>query len=769
MADQNNNAGRNGIIDGLMDDIVGVDSSKKKQDHIVDTISSILSEYNLRTDLSFVEKLATMKFGKLGEDTTLTDMPGELQDAAFLPVNTIANIALKQDIDLLISQIPEWFRAVQIARDSICESDIVDGKLARTIKFDKTNQDEAETLNIMSKIEDCEDRLGLHNIIKNHIVTNTLEYGEGSVYAIPYAKVFEDLYKYRQDSASQNKKSSVASMFDTTTSLSGYGYGESAVEVSLTDAMKDENGKPVSVFTEAEIMEIHPGYHDTSNGIKTRQKEDEEIDESLRAITDNIRFVYGNIALPVVEESAHDLKCAYEEKYKDTPGVIQEFNNIFEEVMHENGGSVGKEFEHVHGIYLRVLPETKLIPLMIDRNVIGYYYISDMTNPDSAGQRKNSGLSGYTLRSPSVGYDSMSPNKMLCEKLASKIINNFDLKFMRDNTSIHQQIVAVLQAHKFNESMLRFIFIPAECVIRTTINTDGAGKGHSMLEPGLVTARMYMFLKLYTILFQINNSTVRVYNLRMSGIDKNYRGLVQETMRKFAARRITVNDMFNYRYSMTKVSGGSELIMPLGANDQSPISVDKIDAAESPLSPEFLDMLKHEAIDAQPVPSAMIKGGMSEMEFAKEVELSNTMLNTFVASCKIELNDGITKLYRRILRWETDIDPEILKDLRFAFRMPAAKHLNITSEMLQNFNAIMEIAIPTFLTAEETKESENGQSSEVVREFRKLLISEFIPPIDVERFDELANQARNNANKNALNKSSDNKNILDESTEGEEI
>jgi hypothetical protein len=93
-----------------------------------------------------------------------------------------------------------------------------------------------------------------------------------------------------------------------------------------------------------------------------------------------------------------------------------------------------------------------------------------------------------------------------------------------------------------------------------------------MLEPGLVTARMYMFLKLYSLLYQINNSMVRVYNVRMSGLDKDYKKIVNETMRKFAARRVTVNDIFNYRSSMTKVSGFSEMIMPMGAGDQAPIT-----------------------------------------------------------------------------------------------------------------------------------------------------------------------------------------------------
>ena len=72
---------------------------------------------------------------------------------------------------------------------------------------------------------------------------------------------------------------------------------------------------------------------------------------------------------------------------------------------------------------------------------------------------------------------------------------------------------------------------------------------------------------------------VRVYNVRMSGLDKDYQKLINDTIRKFAARRVTVNDIFNYRSSMTKVSGFSEMIMPMGAGDQAPITFETIPAA----------------------------------------------------------------------------------------------------------------------------------------------------------------------------------------------
>ena len=769
------------LIHGLMNDITGGDIVFTKAE-LQETIGNIFRKYNLSTDMSFIEKIATMKFPDSDEKISLDMMPKELTDAAFLPVTTIADIALRQDLDLVVSQIPEWYNALIVTRDAICESDVVDGTLARTITFDKTKLSETEEETIMKKIESTEDKLRLHTIIKNHVVYNTLFYGEGYVYCVPYAKVFEDLYKYRlKMSERKDPRNTVASMFETSSSLSGYGYGYGeSVEVSLKDASvvqeSSSNGKQKvvkesSVFTEAEIMDMVPGYHvkpmnDEQKKLVNKTR-DEEVDAYLDDITRNIHYIEQDIALPVIEESARDLKRAYDVKYQDKPNYIQETNMVFENVMSHDGliTDVDKEFQNINGVYLKILPATKLIPIRIDRTVIGYYYISDLTRPDDAGERRDSGLSGYTLRSPSIGHDTFSPDRMLCERLASKIINSFNLKFMRDNTALHQQIVAILEAHKFNESMMRFIYIPAENVCQCTINEDGAGKGHSMLEGGLITARMYMFLKLYSLLFQINNSSIRVYNLRSSGIDKNYKQFVQQTMRKFAARRITSNDIFNYRSSMTKVSGGSELIMPMGANNEAPLTIETIPAAEKPIDTDLLDKLHEEAINSTPVPAIMVKnGGVTEIEFAKEAELSNTRFMSFISSTKIDMNRDITMLYRKILRWETDIDPNIIQDLKFVFHMPSAKTLSVTAEMISNFDAFFQLASTTFLTKQEQQNADGNDDpvSDIMRNYKKLLIGKYLPQIDVEELEKLANDARKETNQIKLDKTIPEKNLIDD-------
>jgi hypothetical protein len=523
-------------------------------------------------------------------------------------------------------------------------------------------------------------------------------------------------------------------------------------------------------------MEIIPGYHGKASNDEEKDKlidkeRDDAFDEYVSDIARNIHYIEQDIALPVIEESARDLKRAYDVKYQDTT-YVQESNHVFENVMTNDGliNDVSKEFQNVKGVYLKILPATKLIPIRIDRTVIGYYYISDLTRPDDAGERRNSGLSGYTLRSPSIGHDTFSPDKMLVERLASKIINNFNLKFMRDNTSLHQQIVSILEAHKFNESMLRFIYIPAENVCQCTINEDGAGKGHSMLEGGLITARMYMFLKLYSLLFQINNSSIRVYNLRSSGIDKNYKQFVQQVMRKFAARRVTSNDIFNYRSSMTKVSGGSELILPTGADNTPAINIETIPAADTPMNTDLLDKLRAEAINSTPVPAIMVQnGGVTEIEFSKETELANTRFRSFISSTKIDMNRDITQLYRKILRWETDIDPVILQDLKFVFHMPSAETLKVTSGMISDFNSFWELAYQTILTKKEQEPDDKADDiSNIMRTYKKKLITKYLPQVDVEELEKLANEARQEVNQMKLEETIAEKNLIDDADLEEE-
>jgi hypothetical protein len=96
--------------------------------------------------------------------------------------------------------------------------------------------------------------------------------------------------------------------------------------------------------------------------------------------------------------------------------------------------------------------------------------------------------------------------------------------------------------------------------------------------------------------------------------------------------------------------------------------------------------------------------------------------------------------------------------------MPTAKHLNVTADKINNFNALVELALQVFLRPDERGKDND---SDIAREFKKQLIGEYMAELDVDRFDELANAARDIANKKKLNDAESNKNILDETNSEE--
>ena len=84
------------------------------------------------------------------------------------------------------------------------------------IEFDRTTLENTDSESIMKKIEEVEDRLDMHSVVKDQFVFNTVIYGEGPRYCVPYSKVFSDLYNYKMKQGVIEKgHSAVSPMIDT--------------------------------------------------------------------------------------------------------------------------------------------------------------------------------------------------------------------------------------------------------------------------------------------------------------------------------------------------------------------------------------------------------------------------------------------------------------------------------------------------------------------------------------------------------------------------
>ena len=83
---------------------------------------------------------------------------------------------------------------------------------------------------------------------------------------------------------------------------------------------------------------------------------------------------------------------------------------------------------------------------------------------------------------------------------------------------------------------------------------------------------------------------------------------------------------------------------------------------------------------------------------------------------------------------------------------------------VNNFKSLLDVLMETFMRQEEV-EDKDGKPTEVARQFKKLVLHEFIPQLDIDHFDDLVDQARDEANKLAMKETSTSENILDSGLE----
>lgn len=794
MAD-NKDAAFFGLMQDLSNDagLAGVSISDEDIPAVKKSIEDLLSKYSLSTDQSVVNQVArVMKLND--EEIDFNSVPKELKDAAFMPMGASAQVSLHYDIELLMSFMPEWDTQLQLTTDMICESDVSTGALARNITFKNRELDEEEYSHVMSQIENMEKTYELTNKIKR-AVRNTLEQGEAYLYCTPYSRIFNDILNYTRDGNSSGTIGweDMSSMytpgggdfaFNESSKFSNFEFDESN-QVSLYDMMQpayknhktSDNFSFVNEFcTDAElikdgIMLESTAVLDAKNDKNVNGMTKEELDGYMEYISKNIKCIKSPVSVPVVEHPIEGIINAYRIKYNLDNQSTQQPQTPFRMMMEAESqkddliGDTSKRLSHIKGIYTRELKSTHCIPIRIDETIIGYYYQSDFVRPEENGLRHNLGRATYSAGSTTGRFDTFSPDRLLCERLAAKIIDNFDMKFVRNNAAVHKEIASIVQAHKFNQSMLKFIFIPARDVIPVMCQKDTHGVGHSMFESVLPSARLYLFLKLYSILYQINNSQIRVYNINTSKMTKNLKTLVDNAMDKVTRRRTTVNDLFMFNGSVSKIDGGSEMIMPLGPDGKAPMEISTIEPAQPPVNTDLLEASKDDALMTA-VPTAMVNQARSELDFAKEIELSNTRMNSWISGLKMEFNAPFTQFYRMMARHTTDIAPELIDSMEFSFKVIMSKRAEVDTNQLQYATTICEYFEPLLLEASDI--GGDGKMTNMQKQFRLEMTRRYCPSINTDEVIELYNIARDKAVKKDIEKDANNDNPVSAQNAGEE-
>lgn len=641
---------------------------------------------------------------------------------------------LKQsDIHEVASQLVELREAINITRDSILSSDMVEGKMSRTLKFDDTADDSYDVY--LSAIEEVEKRLKLQDKIRDFIVPKTLEFGEYYAYTIPHSRLFSDFVRA--------KKAGI-------------------IDVRESAESKTMNGK--SFYLNEKVTDQDLGSIITeSTGITERNNKEEfaGLVTEAKEMLSHVEVCNDPVCIPFLESGANALQEYYTEIVANRgTGVAQGLPSAFSrrtgipiddgtiDDLNDPNSKTSKKIEEMFSeytdCYIKFFDPMHMIEVKLLDEPFCYYAIMD----DDATSVLGAYMMNTTMYTDAK-YEPLNRNRGFIDAVADKIVQQFDKEFLKNNLEVKNLIVDALNYYNLRDKKIRIQYIPKEYVQVFKVNVDENGNGTSILEPALFYAQLYRMLTLFKAMTIVQNSNdVKVNYIRTSGIDKNITNKTEEIARMVQSRMINIYDLFSPSTLITKVGNGREMFIPVGRNGERPIETEILQGQDVQMNSDFLDNLRQSYISATGVP-AVIMNYIHEAEFAKTIELGNSRYQARVVSHQLGFNSYISEWYRRIMRYTLPSIPEhVIDALEFVFAPPKYSKINTTNDLLNNFNGVADFIINTIIPSNITNNDE--ESSEYISAFRRRLAKDFLPMLDWDKYREMLEEAAREAPKEKL-------------------
>lgn len=734
------------IIQQLSDDISNIVGNVRENDlkSIDDDFYKILKDNlenfnssNFDTD-GFIRRFSDIDIGnKYDKDMIKRILGGAKSD--YVGINDINSndVLLKRDIFNICTQMPEMRDVIYTVRDSIIESDVVTGEISRSLIFQNNESEDNQTI-----AKELEKQFDLQMAVKNFIVPQTLMIGEFYINIVSYARLFAEVeaaqmkLNPRSFVSSKNKSSAKTESKNISYTLNN--------EANLNYIKESVSLDTISTVLETRDIE-------SGSSISKSAAPDKKVnDADIKSILENISVLPEGSSVLMQELGVQGIQTLLKEETKEKDlGSEKTFfeniiNNIYpndDEIEYE--GIPYKKYAHIKGCYIKYLDPLRVVPISLDRRVIGYCYISSQVNSQTNPAQPNGVVD--------VSVAHYTKDKQLVNSLADVIIRSFNKQMLDNNIKLKNEIADVIMGHQFSKSRLSFVFIPENEIIRLIVNEDENGKGHSIIEPSLFPARMYLLLTMYNMIYTLNNNTTRIHYLKSSGLNKDYAAQVQRAIRKFQSRRITIDDIYSYSGVLNKVGGMGEMVLPAGrgGGDFKAIETDTIAAVDKPIDVEFLEQQRRQAISGTGVPALMVINALDEVDFAKTLELANTRYLSTVSSYKIDFNKGLTKFYQLILKYNTNLSDAEINSFLYKFNNIRQPALNITNQMINDFNTLNELASNIYFSTNELQDEENKPSNIAIVLKRKLA-EEYLPQLDYSKMDEIIEKVRIEANQMTL-------------------
>lgn len=698
-----------------------IDSIKRKMDDDLEGLIDKAKAQNGGTNMAdlYARTLARNDTDSLNEIRSALEDETVLADIMDIYSQNALVRDLDREIDTVCKYMPKLDEALDIKKDNVLSADHFNDDAVRIsienvsgtgIKNDNSNKSEADgsDLELFARKYDLE-------AFRNELYSKTAKYGEQFVYIVPYKRALEKLIA-RTDGASLLSEEGIL----TEESINE---GLQSINETLSFRYTNTDESKLKSLGAQDLYDLSEStLSDTSlEGLKSNNIEysglDIEINKTgvipgIIAQECNMRRIFSETVSLFGEESLGSARNAYlsnslyfkniNKKLKKAAqgGTLEGPTSLADDGLKdldEPTKANDAEQLEIPGAVFEVLEHDRVKPIYINNTCLGYYYI-EMNDPNGGNAEEQmtftSTLGGMRPRrtareNEANGGTSTQDNEVLM-KIARKIAQRIDKKFINSNQDIAKEIYTVLKYNADNNgktTKLRISFIPPSDIIHSYFELNKkTHRGVSDIVKSLFPAKLYTCLYISnTIALLTRGYDKRLYHVKQT-IDTNITSVLLNVINQIKRSNFNLRQIENMNNIMNVTGRFNDLVIPQNANGESPVSFEIMPGQNVEVKTEFMNMLEEMAVNQTGVSLEMVNSRYQEST-ATHLTMSNArfLIKVYARQKLYEpiLSAIYTKLYQYEYNTNSIVKVELPPPIMLNFTN-TSQILSMSQELIQN-------------------------------------------------------------------------------------
>lgn len=756
------------------DDLKNINAIKQRIDK---DLTELMDKNKLRNNGNSISNMYARTLAT-NDDNTFSEFRKALQDETMLAdlMDMYSQNAIQRDmdreIDVVCKYVPKLQKALDLKakhvlsadhfnRDSMKISLITDTseKISGSVpeEIEKGHIDESDISAFKKK----------YNLVKltKKIYEKTAKYGEEMIYVVSYNKALKRLLKKSQmangiisESGVLNEETINNILHETCETIkigylnSNYEHEKNKFKTSILaeDFYDFESFSPdIQSFIESndnyDTLEIEFNNSGVIPSMISERQSAIGIMEHLEAIheADNSAITIGK---DTFLSNSNYLKNMNKEfaKFAKEKGKFKTPTNLNVDGFTEINRKRKKKEETIDipGCIVKSLDHTMVHKMCIDSDIcMGYIYVeADKQLTDYNQTTFSSTLGGLKPRRSTRDKENMqrpTMDEQALEKIAKKIAQKIDAKFINANQDLAKEIYAILKynADKGNSkvSKIRVSFIPPEDIVHSYFAlNEKTNRGISDLRLALFPAKLLSCLYISNVIALLTRGyDKRAYYVKQS-VDTNIHGVLLNVISQIKRSNFNLRQIENMNNILNITGRFNDLVIPQNQNGESPISFEIIPGQNIEVKTEFMRSLEETAI--------MLAGATVEMletsdnsQTATHLTMTNARFLIDVYERQMIMEDVLSELFTKIYQIEYGTD-DILK-----VKLPPPAMLNFTntSQILTVANELIQNILTMKLGMENQPNDDVELRATYAGKLMEYYFKDFLPIEDIQRmFDE---------------------------------